>query len=243
MSTILAVAAVGLVLLLVERVAPGRAFPRVPGFVPRAVLFSVFQAAIAWAAGVSWDPWLRAHRPWSLDGLGVAGGAVVGYLAITLVYYGWHRARHEVPFLWRHLHQLHHSPRRIEVLTSFYKHPLEIVANGLLSSAVLYVVVGVGREAATIAVLLTGLAELFYHWNVRTPRWVGFFVQRPEMHCVHHEKGVHTSNFADLPLWDMIFGTYRNPASFEGECGFDAHEERDLAAMLRGRDLHAEGAR
>ena len=58
--------------------------------------------------------------------LGRTGGAIVGYLVITFVYYWWHRARHEVPILWRCFHQVHHSPQRIEIITSFYKHPVEI---------------------------------------------------------------------------------------------------------------------
>jgi sterol desaturase/sphingolipid hydroxylase (fatty acid hydroxylase superfamily) len=179
------------------------------------------------------------HRPWSADRLGLVGGALVGYLAITFVYYWWHRWRHEVPFLWRWLHQLHHSPQRIEVITSFYKHPVEIAVNGLLSSAILYLGVGLGAEAAALAVFLTGAAELFYHWNVRTPRWIGFVIQRPESHCVHHQAGLHTFNFADLPLWDWMFGTLRNPRAWDARCGFEPDREGRLADMLRGRDVHA----
>ena len=41
--------------------------------------------------------------------------ALVGYLAITFVYYWWHRARHQSDVLWRVLHQLHHSPARLEL--------------------------------------------------------------------------------------------------------------------------------
>jgi len=46
----------------------------------------------------------------------------------------WHRARHESDFLWRWLHQVHHSPVRIEIMTTFYKHPVEQLVNGVLSS-------------------------------------------------------------------------------------------------------------
>src|SRR5205823_3491246 len=131
------------------------------------------------------------------------------------------------PFLWRWLHQVHHSPQRIELITSFYKHPLELLANGILSSALVYWVVGLDVPAATLAVTLTGVAELFYHWNVRTPHWVGFLIQRPESHLVHHERDLHALNYSDLPVWDMMFGTFRNPRQDRGVCGFaDSRECR-----------------
>jgi len=223
------------VMMIGERVLPGRRWPSVRGWWLRAIALNAVQIASVWVAGVAWDGWMVRHRPWSADGLGVVGGAAVGYLAITFVYYWWHRWRHEVPFLWRWLHQVHHSPQRIEIITSFYKHPLEIVVNSVLSSAILYLGLGLGPAAATLAIALTGVAELIYHWNVPTPYWLGFVVQRPESHCVHHQEGVHHYNFADLPLWDWMFGTLRNPRRWDGRCGFGADGEHRLLPMLLGR--------
>jgi sterol desaturase/sphingolipid hydroxylase (fatty acid hydroxylase superfamily) len=226
-------------MITVELLRPGRAWPRVAGWWTRAILLNAIQVGVALLGTIAWDRWMAARRPWSADALGPVGGAAVGYVALTFIYYWWHRARHASPFLWRWFHQVHHSAQRIEVLTSFYKHPVELVANGLLSSAALYFLVGLGPEAATGAVMLTGLAELFYHWNVRTPRWLGFLIQRPESHCIHHEEGVHTWNYADLPVWDLLFGTLRNPRAWEGRCGFGPENEPRLPEMLRGVDVQA----
>jgi sterol desaturase/sphingolipid hydroxylase (fatty acid hydroxylase superfamily) len=231
------VLAVAIVMIAVELAAPGRRWPAVAGWWTRAVALNSVQAGIAFLAGTTWDGWMERHRFFSAEALGTTGGAITGYLVITFVYYWWHRARHESDLLWRWLHQLHHSPRRIEIVTSFYKHPLEILVNGVLSSAVVYLVVGLDRAAATQAVMLTGLAELFYHWNVRTPHWLGYVIQRPESHCVHHEEGLHSFNFADLPLWDMAFGTFRNPRRWEAACGLGAEGETRLLDLLRGVDV------
>lgn len=228
--------ATALVMAIVEQIRPGRNWPRVQNWWWRAIAVNIVQVGSVVLAGHVFDPWIIRHRLWSADVLGVTGGAIVGYLVLTFVYYWWHRWRHEVDFFWRWLHQFHHSPQRIEVITSFYKHPLEIVTNSLISSAILFLVVGVGVEAAAGATMLTGLAELFYHWNVRTPYWVGFLFQRPESHCVHHQAGHHTQNFSDLPLWDMMFGTFHNPKEWNGACGFGVNEHR-LPAMLFGRDI------
>ncbi len=226
-------------MIVVERLRPGRSLPPAPGFIPRAVVLNGVQAGSVFLLGTAVDRWWSGHRLFDGEALGTGGGAALGYLAITFVYYWWHRARHEVPWLWRGVHQLHHSPARLEIITSFYKHPLEIGLNAVLSSAILYGVVGITPAAGAVAVLVTGLAELVYHWNVRTPRWLGFLFQRPEMHCVHHQRGRHTHNYGDLPLWDILFGTFENPTSFRGDCGFEDHREAEWVAMLRGVDVNA----
>jgi sterol desaturase/sphingolipid hydroxylase (fatty acid hydroxylase superfamily) len=240
MNVPLVVASIGETMLAVERFAGGRRWPSVRGWWPRAVALNAVQAGSTYVAGVAYDGWMLQVRPWSADWLGVVGGGLVGYVVLTFVYYWWHRARHEVPFLWRWFHQVHHSPQRIEVITSFYKHPLEIFANSVLSSAVLYLGVGVGAEAATLAIFLSGVAEFFYHWNVPTPYWLGYLIQRPESHCVHHQENLHRFNYADLPLWDLLFGTFRNPRRWDARCGFGEDEHR-LGEMLRAVDLGAPG--
>jgi sterol desaturase/sphingolipid hydroxylase (fatty acid hydroxylase superfamily) len=226
----------GLVLFSVESFWPARTWPQVKGWWIRSAWVSSAQFALVMSAGLAWEGGMSRHRLWSADRLGVVGGAIVGYVAITFVNYWWHRIRHDVPFVWRWLHQMHHSPQRVELITSFYRHPLEIVINSLLMSAVLYIGVGVTTEAAGYAVLLVGLVDMFYHWNVKTPHWLGYIIQRPESHCVHHQEGVHSYNFADLPIWDIIFRTFRNPKRYQGQCGFGGEAEEHVIDMLRGVD-------
>lgn len=222
---------IAVAMMVVERVRPGRAFPTPRTWWLRAIALNLVQIGIVFLAGSTFDRWFVCSQP-RFTGI---GGAIAGYLVITFVYYWWHRARHESELLWRWLHQLHHSAQRIEILTSFYKHPIEQLANGILSSAIVYGLVGLDVRAATIAVMLTGVAELFYHWNIRTPYWLGFIVQRPESHLVHHQEGLHTYNFSDLPLWDILFGTFRNPRAWNGRCGFAGNREENLLELLGGR--------
>ncbi len=205
----------------------------------RAIALTTLQAGIAFLATLNWEQALALHPLFDAGDLSVASGGILGYFVLTFVYYWWHRARHESPWLWRTLHQLHHSAARIELITSFYKHPLEILANGLLSALVLFALLGLPPAAAVFATTLSGLAELFYHWNVPTPYWLGYLFQRPEMHRVHHQRHRHRNNYSDLPLWDMLFGTFENPRRAPASCGFDEHRELDLVAMLMAHDVHA----
>ena len=124
-----------------------------------------------------------------------------------------------------------------QVFDRFLNEQLGHIDYKILSSAIVYLGVGLGPEAAAGAVALSGLAELVYHWNVRTPYWLGYFIQRPESHCVHHQEGIHHYNFSDLPLWDMLFGTFRNPRNWQARCGFGA-KEHQFVAMLAGKDLN-----
>jgi len=235
MQSIPVVLLLGLAMLVLEQAWPARRFERVARWWPRAIALTAVQAAVALASVYACEEWLPGLSLWRMPSLGVLPDALIGYLALTLVYYWWHRARHQMPFLWRWLHQTHHSACRIELVTSFYKHPFEIVANAVLSALVVYIFLGISPESAAIVVSVSGAAELFYHWNVRTPYWLGFIVQRPESHCVHHQRGRHTGNFADLPLWDMLFGTFHNPRRPPRKCGFGADIERRLPDLLLGR--------
>jgi len=73
--------------------------------------------------------------------------------------------------------------------------------------------------------------------SFRTPRWLGYIIQRPESHSVHHGKNIHRYNYSDLPLWDIVFGTFRNPESFQKEHGFYPGSSERLVEMLTFRDV------
>ena len=38
--------------------------------------------------------------------------------------------------------------------------------------------------------------------------------------------------YGDLPVWDLLFGTFRNPRHFDGEVGFYDGGSKRLGAML-----------
>lgn len=229
---------------LLERALPGWPLPRVRGWPWRVLLINACQLGVVLLAGVTWERWLSGWSVWHLSRHLAPGAAgMLAYFIATFIFYWWHRWRHESDALWRAFHQIHHSPRRLEVITSFYKHPLEMVVNSVLGSLLVYSLLGLNLESAAIYTLCTALGEFFYHTNVRTPRWVGFVFQRPEMHRIHHQYGRHKNNYGDITWWDMLFGTYENPKEWRHGCGFDDARERRLMSMLAFVDVHRKAKR
>jgi len=102
-----------------------------------------------------------------------------------------------------------------------------------------YLLLGLNVEAVAWMILFSSLGEYFYHMNIRTPHWIGYIFQRPEMHKIHHKEGVHYNNFSDLPLWDMVFGTYENPKTREeNACGFCNMKEREFIKILGFKNVN-----
>lgn len=167
-------------------------------------------------------------------------GAFIAYFIFTFLVYWWHRARHAIPVLWKFFHQLHHSPTRIEVLTAYYIHPLDMIANLLISNVIVFGLLNLSFEAAAWYSLITGIAGFVIHSNIRIPRQVGYVFQTPEMHRLHHKQNHHKHNYSDLVMWDMLFGTYNNPKFPIDHCGFDMAQEEKLFPMLIGKDLYRE---
>jgi sterol desaturase/sphingolipid hydroxylase (fatty acid hydroxylase superfamily) len=58
------------------------------------------------------------------------------------------------------------------------------------------------------------------------------------MHRIHHQRDKHYKNFSDFPIWDMLFGTFENPPSYYGKCGFRTERERKLKDMLFHKNVN-----
>jgi sterol desaturase/sphingolipid hydroxylase (fatty acid hydroxylase superfamily) len=229
-------AATGLFFVL-ERILPGRQLPEAPGWYARAAFLNVCQVGLVLLTGVTWDRWMQRWSLFHISGLSPAlVQGFLGWLIGTFVFYWWHRARHDINFLWRIFHQVHHSPTRIELLTSFYKHPVEILADSAIASAIMFVFLGASPEAGAWFNVFAVLGEYFYHSNLRTPHWMGYFIQRPEHHSVHHQLDLHRFNYGDITWWDRLFGTFRETGEFAAHCGFPSGHERRLGKMLLFRD-------
>ncbi len=90
---------------------------------------------------------------------------------------------------------------------------------------------------ATATMLVITSIGIFQHANLRTPHWLGYFVQRPESHTIHHACRIHAKNYADLPVIDMLFGSFENPRRFQHATGFWDGASARVLDMLLARDV------
>ncbi|MBT9552115.1 MAG: sterol desaturase family protein [Hydrogenophaga sp.] len=203
---------------------------------------SLVTAANVWLTlwvGELWGRFLGELHVFNGAVLGTVGGAVVGVVVCEFFHYGYHRGAHRFDALWRLGHQMHHSAESLDAWGAFYLHPLDAALFTTLSSTVLFPLLGLSPEAGAWAVAVRTFLSVFQHARVRTPTWLGYVVQRPESHAIHHQRGVHAHNYADLPLWDLLFGSFRNgPAHGPWpETGFHDGASARIPEMLAFRDV------
>jgi len=184
------------------------------------------------------DPFLSEYQFFDLTSLGNVGG---GLMAIGLYEFGvfvWHRAMHKYDFLWRIFHQMHHSAERMDTYGAFYFSLFDMIGFTFLGSICLALLIGVTPQAVTIMLLATTFLGIFQHTNIKTPQWLGYIIQRPESHTVHHAKGIHKYNYSDLPIFDILFGTFKNPKNYEHETGFYDGASSKIIEMLTFQDIN-----
>jgi sterol desaturase/sphingolipid hydroxylase (fatty acid hydroxylase superfamily) len=235
--TSLTVIALYAALILWETVAPARTLPLLKGWKLRGLVAFVAYFFLSSYLPLLWSEQLARFQLFDLTALGTWGGAFVGLLIYEAGVYVWHRTMHGSDVLWRVFHQMHHSAERLDAFGAFWFSPLDMIAWTVLFSLCLTFGVGLTPEATTLAMLTTTFLSVFQHSNVRTPRWLGYFVQRPESHSRHHARGVHAGNYSDLPLFDLLFGTFHNPHDFAAETGFYHGASGRIVEMLRFREV------
>jgi sterol desaturase/sphingolipid hydroxylase (fatty acid hydroxylase superfamily) len=130
-----------------------------------------------------------------------------------LVQYWFHRAFHQIPFLWR-FHAVHHSAKQMDWLAGSRMHLFEII--GLRSMTVIPMyVLGFSESSLHIYILFVYLNATYLHSNIRfNIEFLKSFIATPRFHHWHHgiEKEAINVNFSiHFPWLDKLFGTYYMP--------------------------------
>lgn len=224
-------------LMLWEAIFPGRKLPvvkywRLKGLVAFGIFFFLSSYLPMFI-----NPYLEPYRLLDLTGLGTAWGALAAVLLYEFGVFAWHYLMHRSNFLWKTFHQMHHSAERLDTYGAFFFSPMDMIGWTVLGSICFSLIAGLTPQAITIMLLVTNFFSIFQHANIKTPQWLGYIIQRPESHTYHHARGIHEMNYSDLPLFDIIFGTFRNPKDFEHETGFYDGASDRMLEMLTARDI------
>ena len=184
-----------------------------------------------------WAGWARAHRLIDLEWLGIVGGALVAVVLTDFLGYWGHRLRHRLTPLWR-LHQLHHSAERVDVARSFLRtHPLD---HGLRCIDATLVVPSCSGSNGPAAWRWRGIWLLRgrFHATPTCERRAGSVLccNAPKR-AIHHEARRSRLQLWGSALWDLVFGTYRNPHLAPAETGFWDGASGRLGALLTGADM------
>lgn len=224
-------------LMLWEAIFPGRSLPEIKYWRFKGLAaFGVFFFLSSYLP-IFINPYLEPYRLFDLTSLGAVWGGLVAVLLYEFGVFVWHYSMHRSNFLWKTFHQMHHSAERLDTYGAFFFSPLDMIGWTVLGSICFSLIAGLTPQAITIMLLVTNFFSIFQHANIKTPQWLGYIVQRPESHTFHHARGIHKFNYSDLPLYDIIFGTFRNPKDFEHETGFYKGASQRVWDMLRARDI------
>ncbi|MGI9550748.1 MAG: sterol desaturase family protein [Aurantibacter sp.] len=224
-------------LFLWESLFPARKLPKMKFWKLRGLTFFIAYMLLTTYIPLVWDGFFASYQLMDLSSLSISAQIILGIFLFELVQYGWHISMHKSDFLFRVSHQMHHSSERLDVPSAFVLSLNDMIGLSLVGSVSFALIMGLAPQAITIIVLSLTFMGIFQHANINTPRWIGYIIQRPESHTIHHAKGIHKYNYTDLPIIDMLFGTFKNPRSYEHETGYYLGASKRIWEMLRFKDI------
>jgi sterol desaturase/sphingolipid hydroxylase (fatty acid hydroxylase superfamily) len=226
---LLAIAGVSLVLFAVmfvplERAFPARAAQRpwrtdsavdLAFFAGQYLVWSTLALLVLTAVRGQLDHVVPAAWRADAAALPLAAQVAIAIVAGDLLVYGWHRACHAVPLLWR-FHAVHHTTTSLDWLAAHREHPLDGVTTQLVQNLPAMILALSLREVGAL-VVIRGAWGLFIHANLRLDvGWLRFVLGAPALHHYHHARDAAPANFANLAPWiDVVFGTYHRPTGPE----------------------------
>lgn len=225
-------------LMLAEELFPGRPLPSIKYWKIKGLIAFIVYFLLSSYLPYFWNEFLGEHQLFNMTILGDYWGALVALMIYELGVYIWHRSMHKSNLLWRVFHQLHHSAERVDTYGAFFFSPMDIIGFTFLTSLSLVWVGGFTTQATIYALYGATFLAVIQHTNLKTPQWMGYIFQRPESHSLHHATNVHAHNYSDLPLFDILFGTFKNPKDFAEQTGFYKGASSRLKEMMVFKDIN-----
>ncbi|MBM9500578.1 sterol desaturase family protein [Leptospira sp. 201903071] len=137
------------------------------------------------------------------------GGWVFVFIAVDFVYYWFHRATHEINFLWA-CHVTHHSSEEFNLSVALRQSSFQRIFEYIFNLSIAFC--GVPWQAF---LLVHGILKIYQFWvHTRLIGKLGFLEEilvTPAHHRVHHgrdPKYIDKNHGGILIFWDRIFGSF-----------------------------------
>jgi sterol desaturase/sphingolipid hydroxylase (fatty acid hydroxylase superfamily) len=137
-------------------------------------------------------------------------GLLADVLLLDLWIYWWHRANHEVGFLWR-FHSVHHFDELLDSTSALRFHFGEVFLSALARVPVI-LLLGMPLASVIVFEALVLIGAIFHHSDARLPprleAALAKMVITPSIHWVHHHKvrADTDSNYGTIfSFWDPLF--------------------------------------
>lgn len=145
---------------------------------------------------------------WHFDLKSLVGWIFV-FLAVDFVYYWFHRATHEINFLWA-CHVTHHSSEEFNLSVALRQSSFQRIFEYMFNLSIAFC--GVPWQAFLLA---HGILKIYQFWvHTRLVGKLGFLEEiliTPSHHRVHHgrdPKYIDKNHGGILVFWDRIFGSF-----------------------------------
>lgn len=227
--------------MIAEELFPGRPLSSVKFWKVKGITAFIIYFFLSSYLPLFWNEFLGSYQLINMTTLGDYWGALVALLIYELGVYIWHLSMHKSNLLWRVFHQMHHSAERVDTYGAFFFSPMDMIGFTFLTSLALVWIGGFTLQATIYAIYAATFLAVIQHANIKTPQWMGYIFQRPESHSLHHATDIHANNYSDLPLFDILLGTFRNPKDFSRQTGFYDGASSRIGEMILFKDINSEG--
>ena len=165
-------------------------------------------------------------------------GLGLDILLLDLWIYWWHRANHEVQFLWR-FHSVHHLDETLDTSSAFRFHFGEVVLSACVRGVVI-VVFDLPLASVLLFEAVVLASAIFHHSDAKLPTRFEAALSKviitPSIHWIHHHaiRADTDSNYGTLfSFWDPLFRsrsfTRRTP---DMPIGIEGLKDRSLPKLI-----------
>ena len=217
------------------------------GFRYKKKIKRIFKNMILWSLNVGITPILILPitiyaTTFNLNNIFVINNIYGQFIFHLFIYdiflYFWHRANHEIKFLWR-FHHVHHLDETLDVSSGLRFHFGEV----MLSTVVICTIIVIFNITLVNLLLIEALvliSSAFHHSNIKLPKQLekilSYIIVTPSIHWVHHhkrQKETDSNYCAIFSFWDFLFGTKSNFKRRKGmPIGVEGDREQVLSKLI-----------